>query len=284
MSDQSIVFELSPEAFQSDVVERSRHVPVVLLFWAAQVPEAAQIRQSMETLANQYQGKFALGLIDVSQDQTLAQHMRVQGLPSMRVVSQEKIIDQLDGPQSEQAIREFLDRLTMSSGELLQGQLSELLEAGNYAAAEQIVRQFLSEEPANEIVKVQLADVLALQNKLDEAERLLTEVKSDAVGREKPERRIEFAREAAGLPTLGAIEQSEQAKPEDLDLKYQLAVVAAANGDYELALEKALQILKSDRKFKEDLGRTTMLRIFDLLEKGSPLAAGFRRRMFAFMH
>jgi thioredoxin-like negative regulator of GroEL len=45
-----------------------------------------------------------------------------------------------------------------------------------------------------------------------------------------------------------------------------------------------MAILQQDRTFREDLGRTTMIRIFTLLGKGSELATAYRRRMFNFMH
>ncbi len=91
----------------------------MLLFWAEQLPPAKDARRVLETLAAQYQGKFALGLSRRARDQSLAQHLRVQGLPSIRVIQDGQLIDQMEGPQGERALRAMLDRLTMTSGELL---------------------------------------------------------------------------------------------------------------------------------------------------------------------
>ena len=57
---------------------------------------AKDMRRMLETLAGQYQGKFALALSDVARDQQLAQSLRVQGLPSIRVIQDGQLIDQLD--------------------------------------------------------------------------------------------------------------------------------------------------------------------------------------------
>ena len=54
------VFEIDPNTFQTDVVERSKEVPVILLFWTDQVAPAADTKRVLETLLAQYQGKFAL--------------------------------------------------------------------------------------------------------------------------------------------------------------------------------------------------------------------------------
>ena len=110
-------------------------VPVVLLFWADQLPPAKDARRVLETLAGQYQGKFALALSDVSRDQSLAQHLRVQGLPSIRVIQDGQLIDQMEGPQGERALRAMLDRLTMTSGELLREQLDGVLGGGRLSTA-----------------------------------------------------------------------------------------------------------------------------------------------------
>ena len=67
---------------------------------------------------------------------------------------------------------------------------------------------------------------------------------------------------------------------EQIDQQLALAV----NRDYEAALEQAMAILQQDRSYRDDLGRTTMIRIFTLLGKGSDLATSYRRRMFNFMH
>ena len=112
--DNPSIFEVELPSFQADVVERSRQIPVVLLFWTDQVAPAAETKAALERLARQYQGKFALALSDIARDQTLAQQLRVQGIPSIRVIKDGQLADQMEGPQGENALREFIERLTQS--------------------------------------------------------------------------------------------------------------------------------------------------------------------------
>ena len=70
----------------------------------------------------------------------------------------------------------------------------------------------------------------------------------------------------------------------NLDLRYSLAVLQVKDRDYEGALRNSLAILQSDRTFRDDLGRKTMVRILNLLGKSDPLTQQYRRRMFAYMH
>jgi putative thioredoxin len=284
MAETRAVVEVTAKNFQTDVVERSRQVPVVVLFWAEQVAPAKDARRVLETLAGQYQGKFVLALSDVARDQSLAQHLRVQGLPSIRVVQDGQLTDQLEGPQGERVLRSMLDRLTMTSGELLREQLDGVLEAGDYRAALDMLKQALAAEPNNPAFKLEYADVLILTGDLDQARTVLASIPEATEGRDRPLTRLQLIEEAGGMEELPALEAALAKNPNDLESRYQVAVREAVDGNYEAALEHAMHILQTDRKFRDDIGRATMVRIFALLPKGADLAKAYRRRMFALMH
>lgn len=277
-------FNISPETFQTEVIERSNSVPVFVLFWAEQVAPSVQTKQTLETLMTQYGGKVVLALSDVAVDQTLAQHLRVQGLPSLRIVQQGKIVDQIDGPADEAQLRTLLDTLTQSSTDLLQGQLDQVLASGDYDTAVAMLQQSMNEEPNNQGFRVELADVLILKGDLDDARTVLTSIPDDTPERERPQNRLEFAEEAAGYASVAELDEQLTADPDNLELKYQKCVALTVAREYEGALNLAMDILRSDREFRDDIGRLTMVRIFPLLGKGSDLAATYRRKMFNFMH
>jgi len=277
-------FNISPETFQTEVIERSNSVPVFVLFWAEQVPPSVQTKQILETLMTQYGGKAALALSDVSVDQTLAQHLRVQGLPSLRIVQQGKIVDQIDGPADEAQLRTLLDTLTQSSTDMLQGQLEQVLASGDYDTAVAMLQQSMNEEPNNQGFRVELADVLIRKGDLDDARTVLASIPEDTPERERPQNRLEFVEEAAGYASVAEIEQQLATDADNLELKYQKCVGLTVAQDYEGALNLAMDILRSDREFRDDIGRLTMVRIFPLLGKGSDVAAAYRRKMFNFMH
>jgi putative thioredoxin len=275
---------ITPETFQSEVIERSNSVPVFVLFWAEQVPPSVQTKQVLETLMAQYSGKAVLALSDVAQDQTLAQHLRVQGLPSIRVVHKGQIAEQLDGPADETQLRTMLDNLTQSPTEMIKGQLDHLIATGDYASAISILQQSVNEEPSNQGFRVELADVLLLKGDLDDARTVLASIPQDTEDRDRPQNRLEFLEEAAGYDSAADLQTALDKDPENLELKYQLAVQRLVGGEYEAGLELAMDILRTDREFREDIGRLTMIRAFSLLGKGNELATKYRRKMFNFMH
>ena len=279
-----IAVTVTVETFQTEVVDRSQSMPVVVLFWAEQVPPSVQTKALLETLLDQYAGKFALALSDVATDQNLAQRLQVPGLPCIRVVHKGQIVDQLDGPAEEQQLRAILDQHTQSLDDAIAGDLQQVLERGDFETAIRLLQAAIEEEPNNQSLRVDLADVLARKGDLEDARTVLASIKDDTAERQRPQTRLEFLEEAAGMPTLEELLSIVASDDADLEAKYQLAVRHVAAEEYEQALLVSLDILRADREFREDLGRTTMIRVFEVLGKGNELAGKYRRKMFNLMH
>lgn len=282
--DAPNVFDIDLQTFQTDVVERSRQMPVVIVFWTDQVAPAVDTKAVLERLAAQYQGKFALALSDIAKDQTLAQQLRVQAVPSIRVIRDGQLAEQMEGPQGEGVLRQMIDALTQSPSEALQGQLAAHLAAEDYDAALAVLQQAINAEPNNAGFKVEWADVLLLQGDLPGARTVLGTIPEDTPERERPAKRLELLEEAAGMGKVGAVLAEVEQDEANLDARYRAAVLLAAERRYEDALEQALAILMQDRKFREDAGRLVMVRIMSLMPKGSEIAKRYRRRMFNFLH
>ena len=279
-----IAVTVTVETFQTEVVDRSQSMPVVVLFWAEQVPPSVQTKALLETLLDQYAGKFALALSDVATDQNLAQRLQVPGLPCIRVVHKGQIVDQLDGPAEEQQLRAILDQHTQSLDDAIAGDLQQVLERGDFETATRLLQAAIEEEPNDQSLRVDLADVLVRKGDLEDARTVLTSIKDDTAERQRPQTRLEFLEEAAGMPTLEELLSIVASDDADLEAKYQLAVRHVAAEEYEQALLVSLDILRADREFREDLGRTTMIRVFEVLGKGNELAGKYRRKMFNLMH
>ncbi len=272
------------ETFQAEVVDRSQSMPVVVLFWAEQVPPSVQTKDQLEQMLGQYAGKFALALSDVALDQNLAQRLQVPGLPCIRVVHKGQIVDQLDGPADEQQLRSMLDQHTQSLDDAIAGDLQQVLQSKDFETAVKLLQAAIEEEPNNQSLRVDLADVLVRKGDLDDARTVLASIKDDTADRQRPQTRLEFLEEAAAMPELQPLLAAADEDATDLELKYQLAVRYIAQELYEQALLVSLDILQADRAFRDDIGRLTMIRIFEVLGKGNELAGKYRRKMFNLMH
>ncbi len=277
-------FQATRENFQAEVIEASRERPILLVFFAPQMPASVEQAKVLQQLAAAYAGTFRLGLVDMSVDPSLAQPMRVQGLPSVRVVKDGALAGALDGPQPDSELKKLIDSLTMSSSELLREQLDEMIAREDFSSALRVVQQALAEEPNNTAFLVELADLLALNGQVADAREALAKVPEDTDGRNRISTRLALITRAEGLPNLGDLHAAHEKSPDSSGNKYQLAVKLAAMNRCERALELAFSVFVSDRAFEDDAGRKLMLEIFELLAKGSPLAKTYRRKMFNYLH
>ena len=284
MSEVQHVFDVSVQNFNSEVAERSQKTPVLLEFYAEGAEQSQGTEALLARLAGEYDGKFLLGRVDIQRNPELVQQLQVRTLPTVKVVFQGQIVQNLEGPLPEPQLRELLDQLTMSPVERIRAQVDELLEQGDRPAAIQLLQQLIAEEPGNHGIAVELADLLIMEGDMDQAQTMLRGLPDDAEGISKPRNRIAFIEEASSLSSVLELSQSVAGDVDNLRLRYELAVAQVADDQTEAALENLLVMLQKDRDFEDELARKTMIRIFELLGKGDEIATRYRRKMFTFLH
>jgi putative thioredoxin len=272
------------ETFQTDVIDKSQSIPIVVFFWAEQIPLSVQGKSLLEQLLAEYQGKFVLALSDVAIDQNLAQRLQVQGLPSIRIIHLGQMVEQIDGRADETQLRPILDGLTESAADAIKGDLDHMMATGDFAGAVAALQESIQEEPKNQALRVELADVLVRKGDLDDARTVLASVPEGTADRERPQNRLEFVEEVAAMDSMEALEQAIVNQPADLETKYQLAIQLIVAEQYEQGLDRCMDILRTDREFRDDIGRLTMIRVFNMLGKGNETAGKYRRKMFNVMH
>src|SRR5690242_10307491 len=77
-STSGVVIDVTDATFMTEVVERSRTVPVVLDFWADWCEPCKQLSPVLERLAVEHQGAFLLAKIDLDANPQLGQAFQVQ--------------------------------------------------------------------------------------------------------------------------------------------------------------------------------------------------------------
>ena len=283
MSPTDHVIEVSGQGFQ-DLIKQSQQVPVLLEFYAKDARSNQQPASALQKLAVKYQGKFKLGRVDVQQNQAIVQQLGVRALPTVKVIFEGKMVHNLEGPQTETGLRKLIDELTMSPMEHIRAQIKLLLEQHDITGAITLLQEIIAQEPSNYGLQTELADLLIMASRLDEARQILAALPADADGINKPKNRIEFIDKAASFDDLATLAKRVNASPQDLTAKYQYAVRLVVDDQIEPALMQMLEMLEADKSFDDALAQRTMILIFELLGKGDALATRYRRRMFAFLH
>src|SRR4051794_32509579 len=105
------VVDVSEETFQTEVIDRSAQVPVLIDFWADWCGPCKQLSPVLERLAAEGAGAWVLAKIDVDANQRLAQAFQVQSIPSVFAVIAGQPVPLFQGALPEQQVRTVLDEV-----------------------------------------------------------------------------------------------------------------------------------------------------------------------------
>jgi len=284
MNDSPHIITATLENFNTEVVEKSRQTPVLIEFWAEDAQPSSDLTPILLRLVDQYQGKFILARVNIAESAPLVQQLGVRTLPTLKLIIDGQIAQNLEGPQDETKLRALLDQITLSPVERIRGQIDQLIAEGDRDGAIAMLQDIIKDEPTNYGLHTELCDLLIMEGREDETRQILDALPEDAEGIAKPRHRLEFLDLAAGLPAIAELNRELEGDPENLQLRFNLAVRQVVEDEMEAALLNLLSVLQKDRQFQDDIARKTMIKVFDLLGKGNPLATAYRRKMFNYMH
>ena len=159
--------------FETAVVERSRHVPVVIDLWAEWCGPCKQLGPILEKVVAATDGQVELVKVDVDSNPAVSQAFKVQSIPAVYAMKDGAVVDSFVGAQGEPAITEFVQRLVPTRE---QTEVEGLLAEGG----EDSLRKALELEPGNVDVVAALAAQLIDGDRADEATTLMADVTQTA--------------------------------------------------------------------------------------------------------
>jgi len=234
------VIEVAEADFVSQVIEQSRHRPVLVDFWAPWCGPCRMLSPVLEKLAAEFNGAFVLAKINTDENPALAAQFDVRSIPTVMLVRDGQIAAEFAGAQPENVIRQWLQQqiaATPQSDDRLE-HARKLLAAGELDEADKLLAALLNDEPDNA-----------------EATRLQGE--------------IHFKRLAS----------TSAPAAEGLDADYQRGCALAAAGKFPEALDVFLKMADADKTWNDGAARKAMLKVFDIIGPRSPLAEEYRAKL-----
>lgn len=275
--------DVSQADFEEQVVKASFKQPVVIDFWAPWCGPCKVLKPMLEKLAEEYGGKFVLAKVNSDENPEVSAHFSVRGIPAVKAMVNGKVVDEFTGAQPESFVREWLGKIIPSPAEELRLAAQHDVAAGDIAAALKKLSEASALDPKNEWVRVDAAEILLAGGEVAEAGRLLDSIV--AVDMVKQARVMQLQAQVK-LAQMGATGENEDtlkaaiaADEKNLQARLKLANVLVASGRYQEGMDQLLEIVQRDRKFQDDIGRKTLLDVFNLLGGQGELVSTYRRKL-----
>ncbi|HMR95265.1 MAG TPA: thioredoxin [Microthrixaceae bacterium] len=161
--------DVTDATFTTDVVERSRTVPVVVDLWAEWCGPCRTLGPILEKVVADTGGQVELAKVDIDANPSVASMFQVQSIPAVYAMKDGKVVDGFLGAQPEWQVAEFVQRLYPSAEDR---EVDRLVAAGDEAS----LRAALELEPSEETVIVALAELLVSDGRAEEGLALLERI------------------------------------------------------------------------------------------------------------
>ncbi len=286
MNDSPHVIDVTAADFDIHVIETSQRVPVLMDFWAEWCAPCRMLGPLLETLAQEYAGRFILAKVDTDAEQALAGRFRVRGLPTVMVFRRGEVVDECIGMQPEVMLRALIERHLERPSDRLRTRARAALESGAAAHAVELLREAKDLDPERYGIDIELASALLRAGKLNAAHALYAGLPADFGASAEAKRlaaEIKLTEWAQAAPARDILQAYLIATPDDLSARLQLAAQQALDGTHEAALKGFYELMQRDRHFRDDAGRHGLLAVFELLG-GGELVTQYRAKMLRLLY
>jgi putative thioredoxin len=262
--------DTTTQTFVKDVIEESRHQPVLVDFWAPWCGPCKQLTPVLEKVVKAAKGKVKLVKMNIDEHPSIAGQLGIQSIPAVIAFVNGQPADGFMGALPESQIVAFLERLTRDK---IGGEVKDLLAAADSALAKgdatggaEIYAQVLAGDATNATALAGLVRCYVQTGALDQARQTLAMIPNDkqndaAVAAARAA--LELADQAKTVGSVGELEQKVAANPLDHQARFDLALALNSKGRRHDALEQLITIVRRDRKWNDDGARKQLVQFFD---------------------
>lgn len=264
-----VVIDVTEATFQTQVIERSMTVPVIIDLWADWCQPCKTLTPILESMALQDGGRWVLAKVDTEAEQRIAAAFQVQSIPSTFAVIKGQPLPLFQGALPAAQVRQYLDAV-----------LAEAAKAGVAGVVEPTAG------PANEEVPVEPPvdpDLEAAYTAMESADwqaataafqRLLARSPGDESAKVGLATAGLYARVDGADPAV--VLAAAQSAPADVAKQSLAADIEIANGDPAAAFARMVDCVRVTAGDERAAARTHLLALFEVVGPADPRVAKAR--------
>ncbi|KQX81027.1 tetratricopeptide repeat protein [Streptomyces clavifer] len=271
----SLVIDVDEAGFETDVLQRSTEVPVVIDFWAEWCEPCKQLGPLLERLAAEYNGRFVLAKVDVDANQMLMQQFGIQGIPAVFAVVAGQALPLFQGAAPESQIRETLDQL-IQVGEERFGLTGIVVDPDAAAGAEDAVPAEVPAGPYDALLETAAAALDA--NDFDGAVQAYRSVLADDPGNTEAKlglAQADLLGRVAGLDPQ-QVRKDAAENPADPAAQMTAADLDLVGGHVEDAFGRLVETVRRNFGDDRDAVRVRLLELFEVIGPEDPRVTAAR--------
>jgi len=263
------VVEVNEQNFQ-ELLESSMNAPVLLAFFSSsRSPESVQLADDLQTLSNEFDGRFLLGRVDIDTTPQIAQAMQIPSVPLVVLVAQGRPAPLL---QSAAPLEQLRDAIT---------QVLQQLTAGGFTGRHQPRSGGVDEETGEEILDPRYAPAQDALERGDidaavaEYQKLVDSNPAD-VEAGAGLAMAKLLQRTQGVD-LNAARAAAAASPDDVDAQTMVADLDLLGGHVDDAFNRLIDLVRRTSEGERDAARTHLITLFDAVGNADPRVQRARR-------
>ena len=258
------------QSFQQ-LLESSMSAPVILAFYSAsRSPESVQLADDLQTLSNEFEGRFLLGRVDIDAVPQIAQAMQIPSIPLVVLVAQGRPAPLLQNAapidQLRDAITQVLQQLTAGgftgrhqprSGGAVDAETGEETADPRYAAAE------------DALARNDIDGAVAEYQKLVDANPADSEAAAGLA-------MAQLLKRTEGVD-LNAARAAAAESPDDVPAQLMVADLDLLGGHVDDAFNRLIDLVRRTTDSDRDAARTHLITLFGAVGDADPRVQRARR-------
>jgi len=275
------IFHANQGNFEQDVLEASFTTPVLVDFWAPWCAPCKSLMPLLDKIVTEARGTLKLAKVNTDEEMALAGSFGIRSLPTVVLFKDGRPVDGFMGAQPEGAIRALLAKHVGAAPAEPEPEPEPEFFEEDLEAVIIGLQAAIKADPKKPELQAELADVLLRAGLVDEGTALLNKLPSEVQDHEIARRaraRLSFIQAIEDAPGDEQLQAQLAQDSGNLLARYQLGARFVLAEHFAAGMDQFLTILKTDRKFNDDLGRRALLEAFKIVQD-SDLIGDYRRRM-----